>query len=57
MFHKDSRVFPWRLTSKAIFNNRLLFKKKDYCFLEIFVEDKAVMGGGQNLREIPFGKP
>ena len=42
-----ARVFPWRLISGEIFNNRLLFKKRGYCFpycfLDIFMETKALM--------------
>ena len=35
-----ARVFPRRLTSGGIFNDRLSFS---HCFLEIFVGDKALM--------------
>ena len=43
------RVFPRRLINEGIFNNKVLFENNKllfpYCFLRIFVGDKALMEG------------
>ena len=45
------RVFLRRLINEGIFNNRVLFENNKllfpYCFLRIFVGDKALDGGDE----------